>query len=52
MNFPPTSEPVTIPKMAAELISVLNKTASESSHPNLALMTGAVWLLPEMANPV
>jgi hypothetical protein len=52
MNFPPTSEPVTIPKMAAELIKVLYNTASDSVHPNLALMTGAVWLFPEMANPV
>ena len=45
-------EPVTIPKMAAELINVLNKTASESVHANLALITGAVWLFPEMAKPV
>ena len=52
MNFTPTSEPVTIPKMAAELINVLNKTASESVHANLALITGAVWLFPEIAKPV
>lgn len=42
MNFPPTRDPVTTPKIAAELISVLYKVASSLSHPNLALITGAV----------
>lgn len=42
INLPPMREPNTTPKMAAELINVLNKTASLSFHPNLALITGAV----------
>lgn len=52
INFPPTSDPLTTPNMAAELISVLYIVASSLLHPNLALITGAVWLLPEMAKPV
>ena len=42
MNLPPTRDPVTTPKIAAELIRVLKRVASCLVHPNLALMTGAV----------
>lgn len=42
INLPPTREPDTTPKMAAALIKVLYRVASSLSHPNLALMTGAV----------
>jgi hypothetical protein len=52
MNLPPTRDPATTPKIAAELMSVLNLVASSLLHPNLALITGAVWLFPEMAKPV
>ena len=42
MNFPPASDPVTTPKIAALLIIVLYSVASSLFHPNLALIIGPV----------
>lgn len=51
MMRPPINDPATIPKIAAALMIVFMRIASSLSHPNLILITGAVWLFPEIANP-
>lgn len=51
MSLPPVRLPATMPKMAAELMMVFHKIASSASQPNLTFITGAVWLLPDIANP-
>jgi len=51
MNFPPASAPITTPTIDEALIIVLYSVASDLSHPNLALITGATWLFPAIAKP-
>jgi len=51
MNLPPAKAPRTTPTIAEALIIVFLRTPSDSSHPNLTLITGATWLFPAIAKP-